>query len=238
MQIKTLASGSKGNAYLVYDGTTMLLLECGISIREIMKRSNYSLSRVDACLVTHEHGDHAKAAQDILFRGIPLYCSAGTAASLNITNCPGCRAELRHLQETKVDTMLIQPLSVYHDAEEPLGWMIESKKDGTRLVFLTDTSHVDYIFPPVDHIMIECNHMGASSMSDCNAYLARRVLDNHLSMDACIQFLRAQEMSQVKDIRLLHISHRHGDPSVMRHAAAAATGKFIIIAEEEATCRI
>ena len=127
MQIKTLASGSKGNAYLVYDGTTMLLLECGISIREIMKRSNYSLSRVDACLVTHEHGDHAKAAQDILFRGIPLYCSAGTAASLNITNCPGCRAELRHLQETKVGTMLIQPLSVYHDAEEPLGWMIESK---------------------------------------------------------------------------------------------------------------
>ena len=75
MEIKTLASGSTGNAYLVGDGTTTLLLECGISMRELMRRSRFTLSRVDACLITHEHGDHARAVHDVMARGIPVYCS-------------------------------------------------------------------------------------------------------------------------------------------------------------------
>ncbi|MEG2931633.1 MAG: MBL fold metallo-hydrolase, partial [Ruthenibacterium sp.] len=140
MDIKTLASGSTGNAYLVSDGTTTLLLECGIPYKALMQRSGYRLSLLDACLVTHEHADHARAAHDLLAVGIPLYCSAGTADALHITTTPGARPVLRHLCAVSIGTMTVLPVSVCHDAAEPLGWSIVSTADCTRLVFLTDTS--------------------------------------------------------------------------------------------------
>ena len=99
MEIKTLASGSTGNAYLVGDGTTTLLLECGISMRELMRRSRFTLSRVDACLITHEHGDHARAVHDVMARGIPVYCSEGTAAKLGYRHYR--RASLFHVSRCR-----------------------------------------------------------------------------------------------------------------------------------------
>nr|DAR00981.1 MAG TPA: YycJ-like MBL-fold protein [Caudoviricetes sp.] len=233
MEIKTLASGSTGNAYLVGDGTTTLLLECGISVRELMRRSRFTLSRVDACLITHEHGDHARAVHDVMARGIPVYCSEGTAAKLGISGAAGCNSKIWHIHRFDIGTIAVLPFSMYHDAAEPLGWLLESVHTGERLVFLTDTSRAEYVFPPLDHILIECNHMGAESMMDTNAYQAQRVIDNHLSLQECIAFLTHQDLSCVQDIRLLHISRRHGDPDAMRRAVAAATGKRIIIAEEE-----
>ena len=170
MEIKTLASGSTGNAYLVGDGTTTLLLECGISMRELMRRSRFTLSRVDACLITHEHGDHARAVHDVMARGIPVYCSEGTAAKLGISGAAGCNSKILHIHRFDIGTIAVLPFSMYHDAAEPLGWLLESFHTGERLVFLTDTSRAEYVFPPLDHILIECNHMGAESMVDTNAY--------------------------------------------------------------------
>ena len=232
MEIKTLASGSTGNAYLVGDGTTTLLLECGISMRELMRRSRFTLSRVDACLITHEHGDHARAVHDVMARGIPVYCSEGTAGFLGIHESAGYH-RVQHGQRVDIGTFAVLPMSTCHDVAEPLGWLLESIRTGERLVFLTDTSRAEDTFPPLDHILIECNHMGAESMADTNAYQAQRIIDNHLSLPECLAFLTHQDLSRVQDIRLLHISRRHGDPDAMRRAVAAATGKRIIIAEEE-----
>ena len=99
---------------------------------------------------------------------------------------------------------------------------------------MTDTSRAEYVFPPLDHILIECNHMGAESMVDTNVYQAQRVIDNHLSLQECIAFLTHQDLSRVQDIRLLHISRRHGDPYAIRAGPSPRPpGKRIIIAEEE-----
>jgi len=82
MQIKTLASGSTGNAYYVSAGQTSLLLECGIPITKIKQGLDYRLSETAACLVTHEHLDHAKCWRDISKAGINLIMSKGTAEAL------------------------------------------------------------------------------------------------------------------------------------------------------------
>ena len=73
MEIKILASGSSGNAYVVNDGKTILLLDAGIPFTQIQKGMNYKTSQISACLVTHRHGDHAKAVPKLLERGIPVY---------------------------------------------------------------------------------------------------------------------------------------------------------------------
>ena len=62
MTFTSLASSSKGNAYVVSDGETTLLLECGLTFKELQKRLGYGVAGITACLVSHEHQDHAKAA--------------------------------------------------------------------------------------------------------------------------------------------------------------------------------
>ena len=81
MTFTSLASSSRGNAYVVSDGETTLLLECGLSFRELQKRLGYGVADITACLVSHEHQDHAKAAAQMLKAGVPVYMSEGTAAA-------------------------------------------------------------------------------------------------------------------------------------------------------------
>ena len=233
MKIKTMATGSTGNAYLVEDGVTTLLLECGIPKRELMRRSQYRLSEVDACLLTHEHGDHARAIHDVIAIGIPVYCSKGTAIALGVDGEHMVKATMCPNRVVQIGSMAIMPFAVQHDAAEPLGWLIYSSVTHERLVFLTDTKTADIVLPAVHHIMVECNHMGVDSMAKTNAYLADRVLNNHMSMDDCIRFLLRQDLTQVLDIRLIHISKSHGNPDEMWRAVAAATGRQVIIAKPE-----
>ena len=86
MDIKVLASGSRGNAYFVSDGVTPLLLECGIPIKQIRQGLNFGLSDVAACLISHEHKDYSKAIRDVLRMGVNIYTSKGTIDAMGLQN--------------------------------------------------------------------------------------------------------------------------------------------------------
>lgn len=226
MRIETLASGSTGNAYLVSDEKTTLLLECGIPYRQLQKRSGYRLHQIDACLITHEHGDHARAAKDLAALGIPIYCTQGTADAIGLRClCIGEAAE-------PIGTFNAMALPVEHDAAQPVGWLLASRHSGEQMCFFTDTCKVDYVFQrPLDHIMIECNYLNEDALGDTNAFLAERVIHSHMSLSGCIDFLQRQDLSRCRDIRLLHLSGTHGDPQKMKQAVQAATGKRVMIAQ-------
>ena len=82
MEFKAYASSSSGNCYAVSDGQTKILLECGVSHKKLQKMVGFSLSDFAACLVTHEHNDHAKCALDLIRDGMTVYMSEGTAEAL------------------------------------------------------------------------------------------------------------------------------------------------------------
>jgi len=65
-------SSSAGNLYTVTDGTSMIMLESGVRITKIRQALNHKLSIIEACLVTHSHGDHAKAARDVISAGVDV----------------------------------------------------------------------------------------------------------------------------------------------------------------------
>ena len=75
MIFKSLASSSHGNAYVVSDRDTRILIECGISHKKLQKLSGFSLSEFKACLVSHEHNDHAKSVKELIERGMDVYMS-------------------------------------------------------------------------------------------------------------------------------------------------------------------
>ena len=73
MNIKVIASGSSGNCYLISDDKTSLLLDAGISFKQIQIGTNFNISNIGGCFVTHRHIDHAKSIKDLNKRGVPIF---------------------------------------------------------------------------------------------------------------------------------------------------------------------
>ena len=81
MKLTVLGSSSKGNGYIIHDNEEALIIEAGISIAKLKLAVSYNLSKIDGCIITHEHGDHAKFANtyikngvDVILTDIPLIC--------------------------------------------------------------------------------------------------------------------------------------------------------------------
>ena len=84
MRFEALASSSHGNAYIVSDKETRILLECGLSRRKLQRLSGFRLSDITACVVSHEHKDHSGCVEDLLAGGMSVYMSEGTAVALGL----------------------------------------------------------------------------------------------------------------------------------------------------------
>ena len=233
MDIKVLASGSRGNAYLVSDGVTPLLLECGIPIKQIRQGLDFGLSDVAACLVSHEHKDHSKAVEDVFRMGVDIYSSPGTFKALGLN---GHRLRpVKDKQSFEVGSWLIRAFETQHDCAEPLGYLLHSKVTGERLVFATDTYYVRYKFPGLTHIMIECNYASDILQANLDAGLVhpamrRRLLTSHFSLDNVKEFLRANDLSKVREIWLLHLSDGNSDAERFKREIQELTGKMVFAA--------
>ena len=82
MKFEALASSSSGNAYIVSDKYTRILLECGVTHKNLQKLTGFSLSVIQGVLVSHEHKDHAKSVAELISRGMTVYMSQGTAEAV------------------------------------------------------------------------------------------------------------------------------------------------------------
>ncbi len=233
MDIKVLASGSSGNCYLVSDGVTPLLLECGISIKQIRRGLGFGLTNVAACLVSHEHQDHAKAVADVLRAGVEVYTSPGTIKALGLEHH---RLRPVRAKETfKVGTWTVRAFETQHDAQEPLGFLLHSRTSNERLLYATDTYYIRYKFPGLTHIMVECNY--AADILEANVkrgsvpeVLKKRLLTSHFSLENVKEFLKANDLSQVREIWLLHLSDGNSDEERFKQEVMQLTGKPTYIA--------
>ena len=200
-----LGSSSKGNCYLLHTSKATLILECGLHYKEIYKALDFDLSKVAGCLITHEHNDHAKEAKHLAKMGVDIYASVGTLNKLKMLDHHRSKFA-SHLKPLKVGEFEIIPFNVQHDAEEPLGFLIEHPEMG-RLLFATDTFYIKYTFPGLNYIMVECNYSKEIlDRNDINPTLKKRILSSHLSIDHLLEFLQANDLSQVKEIILMHLS--------------------------------
>jgi phosphoribosyl 1,2-cyclic phosphodiesterase len=227
MDVKVLASGSTGNCYLVGDGRTRLLLECGIPMKKIQQGCMFQLSGVSGCLVTHEHDDHSHAVKDLVLHGINCYMSSGTADALGVN---GFRIRrVASLQPFEIGTFRITPFATQHDCADPLGYLLHSSVTGENLLFATDTYYLRYRFKGLTHIMIECNYIDDLVRDSAPTSVTNRLYSSHMSLDTCIAFLRANDLSTVKTIWLIHLSNSRSNAEQMKAAVERATGKRVVV---------
>ena len=232
IEITSLASGSQGNCYRVSDGSSTLLLECGIPYRKIRRQLQFQMSEIAGCLVSHEHQDHCRAVKDVLRAGIDCYMSAGTINALGLESHR--LIYIRAKQQFKIDTWTILPFEVEHDAIEPLGFLM-ANQEGEKLLYATDTAYVRYKFQGLTHIMVECNY--AEDILDANIasgaidpVLKHRLVRSHFSLEGVKDFLRANDLSKVKEIWLLHLSDGNSDAGRFKREIQELTGKEVYIA--------
>ena len=207
MNFKSLASSSHGNSYVVTDGKTKILIECGLSYKQLQKLTGFSLSDFKACLVSHCHADHSKCVKDLINRGMPVYMSYGTAETLDCTETVNL---VEHMEQFSIGSFDCVAFDVFHDAREPLGFLIKSRVDGDILAFATDTVNLRYKFPGLNILAIEANfEPEILARSEKMPEKVRHRIENaHMSIDVLCDYLRTMDLSQCREIYLLHLSDR------------------------------
>ncbi len=225
IEIKCLASGSSGNAYYITDDKTPLLLEAGIAWKQIRQGLNFQTSSLAGILITHSHKDHCKSAHDAIKAGIDTYMSDSTAQALGLS---GHRVRLiQTKKQFRIGTWIVLPFELVHDIEN-MGFLLASGND--KLIYLTDTAYCRYKFAGLTHIMCEANYsldiLNENILSgEVPAEMKNRLLRTHFSLENVKGFLRANDLSKVQEIHLIHISEGNGDGERFKREVQALTGK-------------
>lgn len=209
MEFKSLASSSHGNAYIVEDEQTRILLECGVSHKQLQKLAGFSLSDIKACLVSHEHKDHAKCVDELIRRGMEVYMSYGTARALENESA----TLIENMEQFNVGSFDIVPFTTFHDAAEPLGFLIKSRIDGDVLAFATDTVNLRYKFPGLNILAIEANY-DRRILDRCEKLpekVRHRITNSHMEIETLCDYLRSLDLSKCREIHLLHLSDAMSD---------------------------
>lgn len=210
MRFQSLASSSQGNAYIVSDDCTHILLECGVSHKKLQQLCGFQITALDGCIVSHEHKDHSQCVEKILASGVPVYLSQGTARALELPEkLLDLATEMESGKQFTIGSMDILPFSTFHDAQEPLGFVMQSRVDGDILAFATDTVNLPYNFPGVSLLAVEANFQ-QDILDRCERMPEKtrhRVSNTHMEIDKLCECLRRMDLSRCREIYLLHLSN-------------------------------
>lgn len=238
MEIEVLGTGSSGNCYKVKIGKATLLLECGLPYKVIQKKLNFRVSEIDACLITHEHQDHAKAVKELMRAGVDCYMTKGTAETLKVK---GHRLNTFRKDDKGqgycwkfFSDIQILPFEAVHDVAEPVSYFIKTRDDKESLVFVTDTAYLKYKIPECDVLMIECNYVKAKldenvRLGNINTSLRNRIVKNHLSLESLVEALRAASLDRCRKIYLLHLSDGNSDEKLIKRTIQERTGIEVVV---------
>ncbi|MFV8820043.1 MBL fold metallo-hydrolase [Haliea sp. E17] len=231
MRFASLGSGSKGNATLVQAGDTLVMVDCGFSLRETtrrMQRLGVEPEQLSAVLVTHEHSDHSAGVARLSKRhGIPVYLTHGTAAS---GRCDGSHdlTCINGDDSMQIGELAVRAVAVPHDAREPCQFRFSWS--GRELGLLTDlgciTPHVIEQYRDCHSLLLEFNH--DSGMLQDGPYppsLKRRVGGDwgHLNNRQAVEFLRNINAGGLNHLVVAHISEQNN----CRDRAQSALGEVL-----------
>ena len=226
--VETLGSSSKGNCYRLLSGGRSLLLECGLPWREIRKKLNFQTTDLDGCLVSHQHLDHFGAAVDVLKAGVDLYAASETLELKDMHGHHNAH-KVEHGKAVFIEQYWkVRPFELEHDVPT-FGFVVKDRVD--TLIFLADTAYCKWRFflDPPSILMIEANFSEPILKRNIDSGLidpsrAKRVRENHMSIERVIDFLKANDLSRCRAIHLIHLSDGNSDAELFKRMVQESTG--------------
>jgi phosphoribosyl 1,2-cyclic phosphodiesterase len=231
LRFASLGSGSKGNSTVVEAGDTLIMIDCGFSLRETLKRLarlGIDPAQLDGILVTHEHTDHSSGVASLSKKfNVPVHLTHGTYASGRCDKAFEYRRFNCH-EDFSIGCMSVQPVAVPHDAREPCQFRLTH--GSLSLGILTDlgsiTPHVVSSYANCDGLLLEFNH--DEQMLRDGAYphqLKRRVGGDwgHLNNHQAARLLEQIDHANLRQLVVAHISEKNNS----RELAELALGSVL-----------
>jgi phosphoribosyl 1,2-cyclic phosphodiesterase len=248
MKFTVLGSGSTGNAVLISTETTNVLVDAGMSARELLRRldnAGVDASELDAILLTHEHSDHAGGLRVLMSSVMcPVYLSRVTEDAFYDTRKGGQNGdgesakrraalkdktvEIESSRDFRIGDIDFEAFSVPHDAVDNFGFV--AKNDGVRVATLMDFGHISELIKEklrnCDAIVIESNH-NRDMLRACSFYpwdLKQRIMSRvgHLSNEDLYDWLLNDFDGSARHVVLAHLSQRANEPHLARITAETA----------------
>lgn len=231
MRVTVLGSGSRGNAILLEEGTTRVLVDAGFAPRTLLARfrlAGVAPESVSHVVVTHEHGDHLKGVASAAAKwGWTVLATAGTrAAAPELAAVEGLQVEtIRAGVPVAAAGIELLPLRIPHDAAEPVALVATATGSGARVGIATDLGTMPAstleALREVEILVLESNHDG--EMLRHGPYppsVQRRIGGGHghLSNDAAAAAAKALVHRGLRHVVLAHLSEKCNTP---RHAMQA-----------------
>ena len=238
MVLKVINSGSAGNCYILENATTALVIECGVKFSEIKQALDFDLNKVAGVLISHEHGDHCKGVKEVIAAGLDVYASDGTIAAMGVANSHRV-TRLFNKTLKQIGEFRVLPFDVKHDCRQPFGFLIYHQDCG-NVLFITDSYYVKHTFRNLNNIIIEANYsvdIVNKRLTDGNIHgkVRDRVIESHMSLDTCKALLKANNLTAVNNIVLIHLSDGNSDANRFQKEIAELTGKTVHIASKNLT---
>ena len=226
-----LGSGSSGNSTLVSDGATNILVDAGLSGREIARRlDEFGLSpeKLSAIVVSHDHGDHCRGVAPLVKNlDIPVFMTGTAFEASGIKVNPSKLRVISPGECFEIGNIAVTCFSVPHDAADPVGFVLE--KNGVRVGIAMDLGFMSNLvverLKGCAGIVLESNH--DVTMLKAGPYpwaLKQRVMSRsgHLSNDAVAQYLAGDFDGTAAHMVLAHLSKQNNLPDLALLSAQRA----------------
>ena len=237
--VTVLASGSRGNSALIASTTTRVLVDVGLSCREITRRlraSGEDPSSLSAILITHEHSDHITGLRVMANKyQIPVFMTGAThqAWKREARDSRGAPCSLDCLEifeagrSFEIGDICITPFTIPHDAVDPVGFTLRT--EGVKVSIATDLGYlpvsVKHHLRGSDVLLIESNHDLEMLRNGPYPWVVKqRVMSRvgHLSNEALAEFLTTDYDGSAAYVILAHLSEQNNHPEIVRGAAERA----------------
>lgn len=199
MFVRCIGTGSQqGNCYALYDNDgKILLLDLGLARKEILKGIDFNVSDVVGAVVSHGHGDHAKAVKDFENMGISVFKPFDEIKAYPL--------------KIRYGSFGVQAFKVPHDGVHCYGFYITV--DGHRILYATDFEYLPCSFKNVrlTDMIVECNHQ--TELVDKGQAKYTHQIKGHCSLDTLIEKVIKENMtSDLITVILCHLSGDSADP--------------------------
>lgn len=219
MRLYSLGSGSSGNAFLLENGETSLLIDCGVGARALRKalQDLDLIGRLSGVLISHEHSDHIRSLPSLRrYESAPVYATEGTLR--HIGRDPGWKT-LQSSRTERIGELDVTPISVSHDAEEPCGFVVQAGSQTVAIFTDLGIPNADVFdaLTEADVIILEANY--CENMLRASAYpafLKSRIRGpaGHLSNHDCATMLVSAVSERTRSVWLAHLSENNNAPDV------------------------
>lgn len=233
----SINSGSNGNCYYVGNDNEAILVDVGLTCKEVeirMNRLGLSISKLKAIFISHEHSDHIKGLAVFAKKHkLPVYISTATLKSSRLVLDTNNIFSLSHLQHIQIGDLKISAFSKFHDAADPYSFTVECNE--VRVGVFTDIGSVcDRLiaqFKNCHAAFLEANYDTAMLENGRYPYFLKRRITSghgHLSNAQALELFTNHKAPYMSHLLLSHLSKDNNDPELVENLFKNVAGNTFV----------